>query len=393
MKNNRLIQFLGGKTSYYVLGLILLSTVTIFMLNQVSFLYRPIAVIILTIIPPFLFGLILYYLFAPMVDWLEQKKIPRGLGIGGIYSIVLLLIVLAGFQIFPAITKQGSELIENFPNLVKDFEGNLNQFLSNTPFKDQFDQILATSQKITDNIMDFISDYWQTGAEGLSNLFSTISTLFIALFTGPIIAFFLLKNPKKFYFSLLSLIPPRFRKDFNELVTVANLQVGAFLKGQIISSLILGAIYWVVFLLIGLEYASIIAIAAGILCIIPYIGPFIVFFPGLFVASQDSTSMLIKFLVAWFAVQLLHGDLVVPKVMGNRLMIHPITILVVLLVMGDLLGIVGVVFGIPIYCLVKEVVVFLFRKFKQRYNKFYGKEGQYHHSKFSKDDYLDDQAK
>jgi predicted PurR-regulated permease PerM len=388
MKKNRLIQFLGGKTSYYVLGLIILCTIAVFLLKQISFLFDPFLVIISTLIPPFLVGLILYYLFNPLVDRLEAKKIPRIVSIGGIYLLILLVIVLAGFQLYPIIQKQTTDLINQFPNLMGDFEKNADSFLANTPFGAQVDQITETLQKIANNIMDFIGDYWQTGAAGLSNIFSTISTLFIALFTGPIIAFFLLRNPNKFYFSLLSIVPPRFRKDFNAIVKIADLQVGAFLKGQIISSLILGAIYWVIFLLIGLEYASILAIAAGILCIIPYIGPFIVFFPGLFIAAQDSTGMLIKFLIAWFAVQLLHGDLVVPRVMGDRLQIHPITILVVLLVMGDLMGIVGVFFGIPIYCLLKVLVVYGFRKFKQRYNTYYGDEGKYFHSEFTSEDYL-----
>ncbi|WP_291291949.1 AI-2E family transporter [Enterococcus sp.] len=388
MKKNRLIQFLGGKTSYYVLGLIILCAIAVFLLKQISFLFDPFLVIISTLIPPFLVGLILYYLFNPLVDRLEAKKIPRIVSIGGIYLLILLVIVLAGFQLYPIIQKQTTDLINQFPNLMGDFEKNADSFLANTPFGAQVDQITETLQKIANNIMDFIGDYWQTGAAGLSNIFSTISTLFIALFTGPIIAFFLLRNPNKFYFSLLSIVPPRFRKDFNAIVKIADLQVGAFLKGQIISSLILGAIYWVIFLLIGLEYASILAIAAGILCIIPYIGPFIVFFPGLFIAAQDSTGMLIKFLIAWFAVQLLHGDLVVPRVMGDRLQIHPITILVVLLVMGDLMGIVGVVFGIPIYCLLKVLVVYGFRKFKQRYNTYYGDEGKYFHSEFTSEDYL-----
>ena len=388
MKKNRLIQFLGGKTSYYVLGLIILCAIAVFLLKQISFLFDPFLVIISTLIPPFLVGLILYYLFNPLVDRLEAKKIPRIVSIGGIYLLILLVIVLAGFQLYPIIQKQTTDLINQFPNLMGDFEKNADSFLANTPFGAQVDQITETLQKIANNIMDFIGDYWQTGAAGLSNIFSTISTLFIALFTGPIIAFFLLRNPNKFYFSLLSIVPPRFRKDFNVIVKIADLQVGAFLKGQIISSLILGAIYWVIFLLIGLEYASILAIAAGILCIIPYIGPFIVFFPGLFIAAQDSTGMLIKFLIAWFAVQLLHGDLVVPRVMGDRLQIHPITILVVLLVMGDLMGIVGVVFGIPIYCLLKVLVVYGFRKFKQRYNTYYGDEGKYFHSEFTSEDYL-----
>ncbi len=393
MKNNRLIHFLGGKTSYYVLGLIILSAVAVFLLNQISFLFTPFSAILTAIIPPFLFGLILYYLFNPVVDKLESKKIPRSVSIAGIYLLILLLIVFAGFQLYPILEQQTTDLINSLPSLVSDFEKNATAFLENTPFQDEMAQITDTLQNITNNIMSFIGDYWETGAAGLSSLFSTISTLFIALFTGPIIAFFLLRNPNKFYFSVLSLVPPRFRKDFNEIVKISDIQVGAFLKGQIISSLILGAIYWVVFLFIGLEYASILAIAAGLLCIIPYIGPFIVFFPGLFIAAQDSTGMLVKFLIAWFAVQLLHGDLVVPRVMGDRLKIHPITILVVLLVMGDLMGIVGVIFGIPIYCLLKVLVVYVFRKFKQRYNRYYGQEGKYFHSAFTSKDYLGDEDK
>jgi predicted PurR-regulated permease PerM len=388
MKKNRLIQFLGGKTSYYVLGLIILCAIAVFLLNQISFLFDPFFVIISTLIPPVLFGLILYYLFNPLVNRLEAKKIPRIISIIGIYLLILLVIVLAGFQLYPIVQKQTTDLIKQFPNLIADFEKNADSFLANTPFDSQLEKITNTFQKVANNLMDFIGEYWQTGAEGLSSVFSTISSLFIALFTGPIIAFFLLRNPEKFYFSVLSIIPPRFRKDFNAVVKIADLQVGAFLKGQIISSLILGAIYWVTFLIIGLEYASILAIAAGILCIIPYIGPFIVFFPGLFIAAQDSTGMLIKFVIVWFAVQLLHGDLVVPRVMGDRLQIHPITILVVLLVMGDLMGIVGVVFGIPIYCLLKVLVVYGFRKFKQRYNTYYGEEGKYSHSDFTSKDYL-----
>ena len=90
MKNNRLIHFLGGKTSYYVLGLIILSAVAVFLLNQISFLFTPFSAILTAIIPPFLFGLILYYLFNPVVDKLESKKIPRSVSIAGIYLLILL---------------------------------------------------------------------------------------------------------------------------------------------------------------------------------------------------------------------------------------------------------------------------------------------------------------
>lgn len=99
--------------------------------------------------------------------------------------------------------------------------------------------------------------------------------------------------------------------------------------------------------------------------------------------------MAIKFVLVWFIVQLLHGDLVIPRVMGNRLQVHPITILIVLLVMGDLLGLMGVIFGIPIYTLIKLLVVFTFKKFKQRYNKYYGDQGVYQKAEFSEKDYFE----
>ena len=146
--------------------------------------------------------------------------------------------------------------------------------------------------------------------------------------------------------------------------------------------------YWPAFLLIGLQFGSILALAAGILCIIPYIGPFIAFIPGLIIAFQDSTFMVVKFVIVWFAIQLIHGDFVIPRVMGDKLKVHPITILLVLLVMGELFGLMGVIFGIPMYCLVKVTVIYLFRKFKQRYNRFYGDNGEYEHTNFTKDQYL-----
>ena len=165
------------------------------------------------------------------------------------------------------------------------------------------------------------------------------------MFTGPIIAFFLLKDKEK----VLSLCKrhhsPAFRPDFDEYSQIANIQIGDYLKGQVIASLVLGIMYWPAFLLIGLQFGSILALAAGILCIIPYIGPFIAFIPGLIIAFQDSTFMVVKFVIVWFAIQLIHGDFVIPRVMGDKLKVHPITILLVLLVMGELFGLMGVILG------------------------------------------------
>lgn len=387
-ENSRFIRFLGGKTSYYVLGLLIMLALVIYIFQKVGFVFKPFIVIFATALPPVLFALILYYLLDPLIKRLN-KKLSRNLSVVIVYIVILMLIGLGSIWLIPFLQQQAKTLIASFPDLFADFQQTLKQFLAQTPFSDAFNQFFSSIDDLTSNFTSFIGDYWESGAKSLGNIFSAVTTTFITLFTGPIIAFFLLKDPHKFYQSVLGIVPPKFRTDFQTLTKIANQQLGSFLKGQIIASFILGAVYWVTFLLIGLEFASILAIAAGILCIIPYIGPFIAFFPGLFIAFQDSTFMAIKFILVWFIVQLLHGDLVVPRVMGNRLQIHPITILIVLLVMGDLLGLMGVIFGIPIYTLIKLLVVFTFRKFKQRYNKFYGDQGVYQKADFSEKDYLD----
>lgn len=386
-KPSKLIQFFGGKTSYYMIGLVILLSLAIYLLTTVSFIFRPIIVIVTTVLPPMVFALLLYYLLNPIVDFLNKKGLSRTLGIILTYVVIFGLFFFGGVRLVPVIQEQAQDLVKEFPKYMDDFQGAVKNILDATPFAASSDQALNSLDKLTKEGLNYLVNNWQDGAKGLGTIFSAVSSTAITLFTGPIIAFFLIQSPHKLYNAVIEMIPPRFRKDTSSLIKIANQQLGAFLKGQVIASLLLGLIYWVVFLLMGLQFATVIALAAGILSIIPYIGSFLAFLPGLFIAFQDSTFMVVKFVIAWFVVQLLHGDLVVPRVMGDRLKIHPITILVVLLVMGDLLGLVGVIFGIPIYSMIKLLVVFTFRKFKQRYNKYFSDEGAYRNTGFSEDDY------
>ncbi|MGG5372231.1 AI-2E family transporter [Enterococcus sp. AZ196] len=387
-KPSKIIQFFGGKTSYYIIGLIILSSLAIYLLNTVSFIFRPFVVIITTVLPPVIFALLLYYLLNPVVNFLSKKGIPRTISIILTYVVILSIFFFGGARLIPVIQDQAQDLIKQFPEYIDDFQNSIKNILDATPFAASSDQALDSLDKLTKQALNYLANNWQDGAKGLGTIFSAVSSTAITLFTGPIIAFFLIQSPHKLYNAVIEMIPPRFRKDTSSLIRIANQQLGAFLKGQVIASLLLGLIYWVVFLLLGLQFATVIALAAGILSIIPYIGSFLAFLPGVFIAFQDSTFMVVKFVIAWFVVQLLHGDLVVPRVMGDKLKIHPITILVVLLVMGDLLGLVGVIFGIPIYSMIKLLVVFTFRKFKQRYNKYFADEGAYRNTGFSEDDYL-----
>ena len=126
------------------------------------------------------------------------------------------------------------------------------------------------------------------------------------------------------------------------------------------------------FSIIDLEYNGVLAIIAGFTSIIPYIGPTLAFIPALVIALIDSWWMVAQLVLVWMVVQFIDGNLIEPNIMGKQLNVHPLTIIIVLLVMGDLIGVFGLIFGVPIYAILKVLVVYVFLQFKKRYNKYYG---------------------
>ncbi|EOT45546.1 MULTISPECIES: AI-2E family transporter [Enterococcus] len=381
------IQFLGGKNLIFSFVSILLGAACIWILSTISFVFSPLLTILSIIMKPIIFAMILYYIFNPIVNRLE-RFLPRIWGVSLVFIVVLGLLVLGGVLIYPSIASQSAELVHQFPKIWDDAQEIVQKFIENTPLADMFNQSKNSIDELWTKIEGYAQVYLEKGAHGVGSVFSAVSTTLITLITGPIVAFFFLKDKKNLYSYSYKLVPPVFRKDFSTIVSIIDQQIGDYLKGQVVASIILGIIDWPLFLLIGLPFSGVIALSAAILCIIPYFGPFIVFIPAMIIALQVSFVMVIKFVIVWFSVQLLHSHLILPRVMGDRLKMHPVTILFVLLVMAELLGLIGVIFGIPIYCIVKVFVTYFFRRLKQRYNRYFGDSGQYEDVEFTKESYL-----
>ena len=111
---------------------------------------------------------------------------------------------------------------------------------------------------------------------------------------------------------------------------------------------------------------------------VPYLGPTIAISPAIVIAIITSPLMLLKLAVVWTLVQFFEGHFISPNVMGKTLKIHPLTIIFILLCAGNLMGIVGVIIGIPLYAVLKVLVSHIFILFKRRYNRYYGNDaGEY----------------
>lgn len=387
-KATRWIKFIGGRNLIFTLIAGVLLGALIFVFYHVRFIFNPLLIIFKTIFAPVLLSLILYYLLDPIVNYFEKKGIKRIYSIIGIVIILLLLIGAFSVWAVPRIYSQTASLVSDFPQHVENFNQTLQNLASGTPLESSIKEVFGSLEDVVFQIINTLSNSLGDFQSFIGDLFSTVSGFFVILFTAPIITFFLLKDAHHFHGYFLKLLPPKFRDDSNELGAILNSQVGDYLKGQFIVALANGVIVFIGFLIIGMPYSLPLAILVTVTSVIPYIGPFIAFVPCAVIAVLHSFQMLIGLIIVWIVEQILNGNIIEPKVLGDQLKVHPVTIVLVLLVMGNLFGLFGLVFGIPTYTIFKAFGVFLFRKFKQRYNRYYGKDdGEYENTEFSQEEY------
>ncbi|MFW8599782.1 AI-2E family transporter [Enterococcus innesii] len=378
MKNkNKVIHLLGDKTALFILALLLGIGGVFLLFSKLTFLLEPIATTLKIISPPITMTLVLYFILKPIVNWLTQ------LGLSKVVSILLSLFALVSVFIaciviaFPLLFQQFERLLENFPGYILDAEKVIEDLIQNTKYGTSINEGLEVFGEWINQVTNNAGKYFRDILFGATTLFSTITQGFLLALTVPIITFFLLKDDRKLITYFLGIFPPNKRREIKEIIRTIDNQVGAYLKGQLVVCLIIGSLTFVGFLFIGMPFSGTLAVLVGITAIVPYIGPVVAFFPCAIIALMTSTTMFLQLCIVWVIVQLLNGELIEPQVMGKHMVIHPVTIIFVLWVMGDLFGLFGLIFGIPLYAIGKILVIFLFRRFKKRYNRIHSEEKPY----------------
>lgn len=389
-EKTRFMNYLGGNNTLFTLLILIMIGIIIYIYHSIAFIFEPLNVIFSTLIAPVILAFVFYYLLNPIVDWMERHKIKR------IWSVIIFFVAIIGILIgavalaFPPIQEQVTSLVNNFPTYVDTIGTTVISWVDGTPLENSASDLVEWLNSWVSNIPSIAVDYFDTAVNGLTNIFSTVSNVVVVIVTFPIIAFFLLKDDEKFFSYVMKIIPPKFRKDTKNIFATINEQVGSYIKGQLMISLSLGIMMFIGFSIIGLDYAGVLAIVATFTSIIPYVGAALAMIPAIIIALTTSWVMVLKLIIVWVVVQFVDGNLVEPNIMGKNLNVHPLTIIIVLLVLGDLLGFVGLVLGVPIYAISRVIATFVFRKFKQRYNKYYGDEsGYYEDTEFTLEKYQD----
>ncbi|EAD0777266.1 AI-2E family transporter [Listeria monocytogenes] len=359
----------------FVLGLLifLLVALDIYVLTKIAFIFDPLMVILKTVAAPIILAGISYYLFNPIIDWLEKHKWKRGWAIALLYLVIIGLLILLFSFVIPAVKDQIVSLFKSFPGYWDQITQKFDEFSRSSLFDQIKDKLNTNMSDIMKTLSTKGTSVINSAISSIGSIIGTVTEVVLAIVTTPLVLFYLLKDGKKLPDFLLKMLPVNGRAHTRQVLGEANHQISSYIRGQIIVSLCIGILLFIGYLIIGLPYALTLAIIAACTSIVPYLGPAIAITPAIIIAIVTSPWLLIKLIIVWCVVQLLEGKFISPQVMGKTLKVHPITILFVILVAGNLFGVLGVIFAVPGYAVLKVIVTHVFIWFK-RISGLYGEQ-------------------
>jgi putative permease len=333
---------------------ILVAVVTVVIFYSIKLLFFPLVA-----------ALLLKFLLAPVVNFLETRGFKRLTAIITLY--ILILAVAAGIMmiVIPLLVKEARNFTADMPMYEKMLESALVKIreliLLKFPNANIPDLFTLVHKYLTTANGRFISAIprYASGA---------ISILSVAALV-PIITFFFLADGHLIQKALLLLAPNRYFEMFVLLSDKVMGAVQAFIRGQLIDALSVGIMTSVGLAITGIPYFLVIGIIAGLGNLIPYLGPVIGFIPAFIVLLVSpagfSTVGLIKILVVFVMVQFLEGTFIYPIAVGKSVNLHPLVVIIGVTVGGILGGVVGMLIVIPIICVMKVTIEVMYSYLKQ----------------------------
>lgn len=367
MKEIKIIQFLGGKLSVYLLVMIILLFLAIWLYNQISGVLEPVSIIISSLIAPVLVAYIFFYILKPITNFLVNRfNINRGFAsiLSIVFGIAAIIAIIVGAV--PAMVEQTQHLITSMPGYFNTIKEYLAQNSDKAIFKNLTDYInenLNTTQ-MSAKAFDIFSGI----VTGAGAVFSSLATVFM---TAPFVLYYLLKDSSKFKEYAISKLPKNAQQPIEETLDEIDSKVGSYISGQMLVSLCIGLLLFIGYQIIGLQYAVSLATLAAVLSIVPYLGPILAITPAMLVAFATDWIMVVKMLVVWFVVQFLEGNFISPNIMGRSMNQHPLTVIFVIIIAANMMGIVGAIIGIPLYAILKILLGKIFTLLRKRYDRIY----------------------
>ncbi len=318
-------------------------------------------------VKPFVLGVLLAYLLGPLVDRLAAFRIPRGLAVLIVFVAAFVVVAAAGAIALAPLITQVRLFITDLPDIAADLRQALQDFY----------QGLNLSREIRDVIDNALSNAG-TGLGGvdIGAIVSPLVTSLVGLLSTitayailPAWLFFVLKDRPRLGNALEAALPPGWRGDVFAMFAIVNRVFGNWVRGQLILGATVGVFSYGGLLVLSTyvdpvfgRYAVLLALVAGLLELVPFIGPVIAAIPVVLIGVTVGPGGIIAALLLWAAIQLLENNLLVPKIQGDAVELHPSAVLLALVVGAAIGGIIGAIVSLPIAAAGRDMFRYAFHR-------------------------------
>ncbi len=299
------------------------------------------------VVLPLALAFILCYLLLPVVNFLEKRHISTGISITIIYLVLVGILAAGVYWGIPKIITELADISKAIPSCFNDLQNyaigiweKIKGFLgiSEVP-----PNIVAGIENFFASLGDEAANWARKSLRVIPSFFSNLLIVIVA----PVMAYYLLRDRQEFMKRLNALMPPALREALLPLGRDVNSLLRNFMKGYVLVAILVGLSFYVLLLVLGVDYALTLGIIMAIAELIPYFGPFIAFVPSFFLVLLQGPGAILKLLLAWFVVQQLENLVISPKIMANSVFLHPLLVMSVVLVGGFWFGVLGLILAVP----------------------------------------------
>jgi predicted PurR-regulated permease PerM len=301
-----------------------------------------------SIIVPLVFAMTIAIVLQPVVDFLVRIKVNRVIAI--VIALLLTVIIIAAFAAL--LISQGSRFADSWPNLADKFNALLNQTV--TAVSGYFD---INPQKIHAWMTKAQGEIINTSTAAIGKTIVIVSGGLVVLFLIPVYVFLLLFYQPILLEFIHRCFAPNDHSQVNEIVTRIKTVIQSYITGLVIEAVMVATLDTVALLILGIDYAILIGIIGGLLNIIPYVGGLVaVALPMMIaLATKSSYWYVLYVLAAYYFIQLVDNNYIVPKIVASKVKINALFAIIVIIAGNTLWGIPGMFLSLPLLAIVKVI--------------------------------------
>ena len=316
------------------------------------------------VLTPFFLAAILAYMLQPLVWRLDRRGVPRPLSVLLILLLEALVLVVLVMTVLPMFLREISQAAGQLPDFLDRMDATLSPWIKDKTGialsldADSIQQWLREMVETTEGLGSQVINSLRLGGMGLLGLLANAVLV-------PVVQFYLMRDWESMLGRVVALIPPAWRPAVRSFTAEADEAMAQYLHGQMLVILVMATFYTTGLWLAGLEFFLPIGIITGVLVFVPYLGSISGFFMATFAALMqfnDWTSMLWVWGV-FILGQMLEGYVVVPRLVGERIGLHPLAVIFALLAFGQVFGFLGLLLALP----ASAVLLVALKRLRARY--------------------------